>query len=153
MNMHLANARYNDVSHTTFDVDVTIDGKTFPFSYHPLDLAPVASAIRAVFDGGELSIAGYVAPTPELDDFQRAIETHIDAIARERGYSSGVSCASYVSSTNPNWQTEAVSFVAWRDAIWAYAFAQLVLIQDAERVVPTIKELIAELPVIEWPAT
>jgi hypothetical protein len=64
--MQLANARYNDASHTTFDVDVTIDGETFPFSYHPQDNAPVSCAIRDLLACQGLSIADHVVAPPAL---------------------------------------------------------------------------------------
>lgn len=88
---------------------------------------------------------------PQIGEYQAAIEAHVDAVARERGYSSAVSCASYVSSTNPLWQAEAGTFIAWRDAAWVYAFAELASVQSGNRAVPTVDEFIAELPVIEWP--
>lgn len=149
--MQLANAKYTNQAHTTFDVDVTLDGETFPFSYHPLDDAPFSVAIRTVLNNDGLSIADYVAPAPTIDDYSRAIEAHVDGIARERGYSSAVSCASYVSSTMPQWAAEAGAFIAWRDAVWAYAFSELAKVQSGQREVPTLDAFLGELPVIEWP--
>lgn len=91
-----------------------------------------------------------IAPL-EMADFQRAIEERTEAVARERGYASTVACATYDKTPTPLWQAEGEAFVAWRDAVWVYAFAQLALVQAGQRAVPTIAELIAELPVIEWP--
>jgi hypothetical protein len=88
---------------------------------------------------------------PDASAYQRAIEAQVEGVAAERGYSSAVSCASYVSSTNPVWQAEAGAFVTWRDAVWAYAFEQLALVQAGEREKPSIAEFITELPAIEWP--
>lgn len=98
----------------------------------------------------EDEVAGLASP-PTVDDFSRAIDVHLDAIARERGYSSAVSCASYVSSTNALWRAEAEAFVAGRDAVWTYAFAELASVQSGSRAVPSVAEFIAELPAIEWP--
>lgn len=84
--------------------------------------------------------------------FQRAIEVHVDAVAAQRGYSSAVSLASYVASTIPLWQAEAQAFVAWRDAVWAYALTELAKVQGGLRVAPeTTDAFVAELPLIEWP--
>lgn len=88
---------------------------------------------------------------PEIGEYQAAIEAHVDAVARAKGYSSAVSCASYVNSANTVWQAEAEAFIAWRDATWVYAFAELASVQSGNRAVPTVDEFIAELPVIEWP--
>lgn len=96
-------------------------------------------------------------PVPEpapltLDDFRRAIQAHIDATAQERGYDSGVSCASYVNSTNQAWASEASAFVARRDNAWAYVYAELEKVQSGLREQPTIEDILAELPPMIWPA-
>lgn len=88
---------------------------------------------------------------PDQAAFTTAIEDHIESVARERGYSSAVSCASYVSDPNPVWAADAQAFVTWRSAVWSEAFATLAEVQAGERPVPTITELIAELPAMEWP--
>lgn len=38
--------------------------------------------------------------------------------------------------------------VAWRDAVWAHAFAELGKVQHGQRPQPTVEDFIAELPVI-----
>ncbi|MGD9921441.1 MAG: hypothetical protein AB7V13_08345 [Pseudorhodoplanes sp.] len=88
--------------------------------------------------------------TPE--QFQRAIERHVDSVAAQRGYSSAVSLASYVASSVPQWAAEAEVFVAWRDAVWVYALAELAKVMAAERSAPeTAEAFITELPSIAWP--
>ena len=88
---------------------------------------------------------------PTLDDYRYAIQTHIDATAQERQYDSGVSCATYVNSTNPQWAAEAAAFVAWRDAVWSYAFTELEKVLNEQRPQPTIDEFLSELPAMQWP--
>lgn len=101
-------------------------------------------------DGGE--IKPYVRPLNEvIDDFRVAIQSHVDATAQSRRYDSGTSLASYVASSNPAWAAEAQAFVGWRDAVWAYAYAELDTVLAGTRVLPAIEEIIGELPVIEWP--
>lgn len=50
------------------------------------------------------------------------------------------------------WKAEAEAFVAWRDAVWAYALQELARVVDGEREPPTIDGFIGELPKINWPA-
>jgi len=90
--------------------------------------------------------------------FEEAIEAHIEATAQavspntgHQRYSSAQSCVSYINSTKPAWKAEAEAFVAWRDDIWEYAFAELAKVQAGERDEPTIEAFIAELPAITWP--
>lgn len=84
-------------------------------------------------------------------NYSNAIQLHIDATAQARQYSDGISLASYDSSTNPIWAAEAQTFIAWRDAVWAYAFTELEKVKNGTRPQPSIEELLAELPVISWP--
>jgi len=83
--------------------------------------------------------------------FQTAIEAHVTAAAKARGYYSDVSCASYVGSTNAAWAAEAAAFVAWRDDVWEATLSALAAWQGGGDE-PTIDGLIAKLPPIVWPA-
>lgn len=85
------------------------------------------------------------------EDFRMAIQNHVDQTARSRRYDGGFALASYVSSTIPQWSTEAQIFVAWRDAVWVYAYTELDKVLGGERSMPTVDEFISELPAIEWP--
>lgn len=100
--------------------------------------------------------------TPELEhmyQFYRFIDAgtpliaaYVDAVAREKNYDTAVSCASYVSSTIPAWQAQAVAFVAWRDSVYSYCIAQETLMQTGARSIPTFEEFKTELPVMVWPS-
>lgn len=86
------------------------------------------------------------APMPTIEDYQAAIVAMLDAKARERRYDSAVTISTYVGSTNPAWAAEAAAFVAWRDAVWVYAYAELDKVMNGQRPQPALAELIAELP-------
>src|SRR5690606_21995215 len=90
-------------------------------------------------------------PAPDVDAYRMAIQAVVDATAVERRYDNGVSLASYVSSTIPSWAAEATAFVAWRDAVWAYAYTELDRVMNEEREQPSVAVLLGELPVIDWP--
>lgn len=85
-----------------------------------------------------------------IESFRLAIQSHVDDTARSRLYDSGNSLASYVTSTNPAWAAEAITFVAWRDAVWLYAYTELDKVTAQEREVPTVEDFINELPTIVW---
>ena len=74
----------------------------------------------------------------------------IDGTANLKGYDSAVSCASYSASTNAQWQSESVAFIAWRDNVFAYVIAQTELMRNSSRTIPTFDEFKTELPVITW---
>lgn len=77
----------------------------------------------------------------------------LDAKAQERRYDGAVSISTYVNSTNPQWAAEASAFVAWRDAVWAYAYAELAKVGLGQRPQPSVDEFLGELPVMVWPAS
>lgn len=95
-------------------------------------------------------IAAY-EPVPALPDYQAAIQAHIDETARSKQFNDGVTLASYKDSTNPLWSAQAAAFIAWRDQVWVYAYAQLASVQAGQRAQPSVDEFLAELPTIEWP--
>lgn len=91
-------------------------------------------------------------PAPSVDDYKRAIEQLLNEKAQERRYDSAVSIATYITSTNPQWAAEAGAFVAWRDAIWTYAYTEMNKVQIGQRNQPKVAEFLAELPQVSWPA-
>lgn len=95
--------------------------------------------------------AAYVPPAPEpptVEDYKTAVQAHLDAAAQARLYADGNSLATYTASTNPQWAAEAQAFVAWRDAVWQQVYGMWASPPDP---VPTPAEVVAGLPVIEWP--
>lgn len=110
--------------------------------------------VQAMIAGGA-EVADTVAPQPPTPEQQQAaiaaaIDAHVEATARERGYNGAAHLASYVTSTVGAWQAEATTFVAWRDAVWLTAYAMLA---DAlaEGEAPQAEDALAALPMIEWP--
>lgn len=99
----------------------------------------------------ELADAPEPDPADIVEGFRVAIQGHVDATAIGRRYDSGNSLATYVTSTVAQWASEAETFIAWRDAVWAYAYAELDRVLAGERDQPTIAEFLGELPPIEWP--
>lgn len=84
---------------------------------------------------------------------RQLVNTHVDTVARAKGYNDAAACASYLASTNPTWSAEATAFIAWRDAVWAHVFAlrDQALAGEIETL-PGGDELIAGLPAMSWPA-
>jgi hypothetical protein len=96
--------------------------------------------------------SGPEPPPPTEEDYAAAVQAHVDAAARSRGYRDGFALAGYATSTMPAWADEAAAFIAWRDAVWGYAYGELEKVEAQARAQPSIAELVAELPPIAWPA-
>lgn len=77
------------------------------------------------------------------EGIRMGIGVWIDSIAQGNGYDNAVSCASYASSTMAKHKAEAVSIIAWRDAVWAAAYA---LLAAPPAGVTTLQQVIALLP-------
>lgn len=97
------------------------------------------------------------APLPEeqqaqlLAEYEVAIQALVDSKPKERRFRDGVTMASYVASTQPQWAAEAQAFVAWRDQVWLYAYAELEKVMTGQREQPTVEEFLEELPKLDWP--
>ena len=93
------------------------------------------------------------APTPEeqLEAFTFAIQAHLDAFARTRNYDGIMSAATYATSTVPKFRAEGQYAVEARDATWANGYEIMGAVMSGARPMPTLDEVIAELPALAWP--
>lgn len=93
-------------------------------------------------------------PQPSMEVIKKmyedAVQAHLDATAQSRGYDDTYTCLSYLSSTDEVWRTEANIFNAWRDAVWRRCHEILNAFMAGEIPQPTIEDVIAMLPAIEW---
>ena len=71
-------------------------------------------------------------------------------IARAKGYDDNVSACSYAGYENV-FQAEAIAFGQWLANVWAYGYAELDKMIAGTRPVPTIAEILAELPALVLP--
>ncbi len=85
-------------------------------------------------------------------EFKNALLSYMDRIAQSKLYESALHCASYTSSTIASWKLEAESFVAWRDSVWVYTYAELEKFQNGQRQEITFEEFLPELPAMVWPS-
>lgn len=133
---------------------VVLEGESLHGTAGPCEVAFPAEPGNAYFENAlatGLPIEPYAAPPLTIDDYRVAIQAKVDATARSRSYDSGITCASYVGSTNADWAAEASAFVTWRDAVWTHAYIELAKVEAGQRPQPTIPQIIAELPAIDWP--
>lgn len=104
---------------------------------------------------GEMVLVAWTPPEPvppTVVDYQTAIQGLVDETARSKQFNDGVTLASYKDSTNPLWAAQAVAFIAWRDQVWSYSYAEFEKVQSGERSQPSVAGFLAELEVITWPA-
>ena len=106
--------------------------------------------IKTVEDG----LFVYREPEKSLEEiirsYENAVQAHLDATAQNRDYDNTYTCLSYLSSTDETWNREANIFNAWRDAVWRKCHEVLNAVMAGTLTPPSIEELIAQLPKIEW---
>lgn len=91
---------------------------------------------------------------PGPDEIQaaltNAVQAHMDATVKSRGYDSILSACSYVDTGIAKFDAEGAACRAWRSTVWAKCYDLLGEVLSGARAVPTEEELIAELPALEW---
>ena len=92
-------------------------------------------------------------PTAEqiIAKYTADVQQHLDAFARTRGYDNILSACTYATSTVPKFAAEGQYAVEARDATWAKCYEVLAEVEAGSRPMPTLDELLAELPVLTWP--
>ena len=98
-------------------------------------------------------IAALSAPTPEqtIAQYTASVQQHLDTFARTRNYDGILSAATYATSVVPKFKVEGQYAVEARDNTWAKCYEILAAVEAGSRPMPTLDELLAELPVLVWP--
>lgn len=92
-------------------------------------------------------------PTPEqiVAQYDAAVQQRLDDFAKTHNYASILSAATYATSAVPKFAAEGQYAVEARDATWAKCYEVLAAVESGSRPMPTLDELLAELPVLTWP--
>ena len=129
------------------------------FPVHPsmqwVDAPDDATLDTHGFDG----VAVVVKPPPPMPtteqiiaEFSSAIQKRLDTFAHTRGYDGILSACTYATSGNLRFSKEGQYCVTARDATWAKCYEIMDAVQTGTRPMPTLEEIMLELPVLAWPA-
>ena len=145
------------------DFDITLDDNT---TNYQKTLVSVAQRLFAEYSGDEyrLVITDNHYKTVHISeeerqkeiaeqrftDIQTAVQAVLDRKAKEKNYDNGFAVASYALSTNDTFRSEAGKFIAWRDAVWAKCYQILDAYKAGEIEMPSVENVIAVLPELEW---
>jgi len=91
------------------------------------------------------------SPAQIAQELEAAIDRHIDSVAKADKWDSRITCAMRAGYPNP-WQNKAIAFGQWMDACYAHCIQVQNDVSAGTRPVPTELQLIAELPIMVWPA-
>ena len=82
---------------------------------------------------------------------QVAVQQRLDDFARTRNYDGILSAATYATSAVPKFAAEGQYAVQARDATWAACYTIMADVQAGMRAMPSVDDVLAELPALEWP--
>jgi hypothetical protein len=123
---------------------------------------PVADGQEAVLTGFKQSEAGEWLPAWDVrqlplppgvseEECEQFMQSILDAKARERRYDGIISLCTYATSTISKFAAEGQAGVKWRDEFWAFGYDLMAKVKSGEVPAPTLPELAAMLPQLEWP--
>lgn len=142
--------------------DVAIHGDTIPDDGVEITTEEHAALLEGQSQGmiisadenGKPVLQDTPPPTAEqiIAQYTGAVQQqHLDAFARTRNYDGILSAATYATSAVPKFKAEGQYAVEARDATWAKCYEILAAVEAGTRPMPTLDELLAELPVLTWP--
>ena len=81
----------------------------------------------------------------------KAVQKHLDDVARSKNYDGILSLCTYATSLDPIFSKEGQAGVVFRDDAWRYCYKVLGDVTLGYREMPTIEQLLLELPEMVWP--
>lgn len=85
----------------------------------------------------------------QFKSIERAIEKHMDEVARADGWDNRWTCVARAGYANP-WQQKGIKFGQWMDSCWTIAIQAQADVTAGIRPMPTPEQAVAELPVMIW---
>jgi hypothetical protein len=97
----------------------------------------------------QLLSAMRASPEAKRAELVAAVQAHMDAVAQAWGYTNMVYAVSYADEPAVlQFQQEGMALRAWRSAVWGACYELLAQVQANTRAIPTVAELVAELPAV-----
>lgn len=101
----------------------------------------------AEVEAGEAEILPYVEPLPTEADYSAAIQSSLDSLAQAEGFDNIHSAVTYADEQSvKSFQDHGIMFREKRSLVWAKSYEIMAEVKAGSRVMPTIDELLAELP-------
>lgn len=133
---------FDQVTQVCREITPAMDGQGFwGQRWEVIDLSPEQIAINQS-EAAQSFVKSVTAATQQrLDDF-----------ASTRNYDGILSACTYATSAIPKFQTEGQYCVNQRDATWATLYQIMGAVQAGARPMPSLEQVISELPLLDWPA-
>lgn len=129
--------------------------------YHVADYRPELQPLHRYnteytyrVDGRTLVRTCGQSPIPDdevLESVITAVQLRLDSFAKERNYDGIMSACTYAVDPNPIFNAEGQYCVAARSSTWAACYAILAQVKTGARTMPTVEQVMSELPTLTWP--
>lgn len=116
----------------------------------PTWIASTTAQIGDAWDGQQFT-APALDPLSVQATALVAIQQLLDNVAMAHGYDSMERLCSYSQSTHAKWASEGAYGIQYRDACWLAAQSIHDAVNAGQRTLPTVAEVLAEMPAVEWP--
>ena len=132
-------------------------GKYTNKEYADLAVACNQAGNLTIEDKGDyFEVVEIPAHIPTKEEIQKmltdGVQNWMDAKVQERNYDSVHTCVgTYLYSPIEKFRLEAEAVRDWVSYVWAKCYAILAEVESGIRSIPTLEEVIAELPQLEWP--
>lgn len=113
--------------------------------------APVVSADAVTIPAINKDAAELAADAAALvSALELEIEEYLNSRAREKGCIDITSLCTYANDPDPVYRQEGLDGVRFRSLVWKHSEAVAAEVMAGTRGIPTVEELLAELPPLEW---
>ena len=116
----------------------------------------VEMEVEQAYDGNWY-VKGYapVKPSPTEEEIQKmltdGVQVYMDSKVQERNYDNVHTCVgTYLYSPIDKFRIEAEAVKDWVSYVWARCYEILAEVKAGNREVPTLEEVISELPELNW---
>lgn len=86
-----------------------------------------------------------------IKEYQAAVQKRLDNFAQTRNYDGILSACTYATSLVARFKAEGQYCVNVRDTTWAKCYEILDAVNNNTRPLPTLEQLMFELPALSWP--
>lgn len=80
----------------------------------------------------------------------KAVDDYMDNTVQARGYDNIAKCVTYEGDIDPIFNAEGTAAKQWRSKVYRACYNILAEVEAGNRPIPTVEELLAELPKIDW---
>lgn len=118
-----------------------------------INLLPAGCIEITDAEADAIRLAAIPVPTQAeiLAAYTAAIQARLDDFAKTRGYDGILPACTYATSSVPKFAAEGQYAEEARDATWAKSYEILAAVEAGTRPMPTIDEIMLELPLLAWP--